>query len=631
MSNRPGTPVVWGETSEAGDIYNMSTAEQQRGWPLSIDAPERQRFNFFFKRTSEQLKHLFKQGVPDWSADVMYQQYDIMRSPVNSLTYIAKAATTGDEPSASPMYWERFGEHGVLPFKTMPSGTNANTLTASGFYSIHQATNRPAAAGSEFCEYLVVGPDATTFGGVTLQIAGCQDGSLAYRTATFGVFTEWQAVPTMDDLDNKLDAIGPQIAAQDNLNAITRTGFYRLGVGPYVNAPARHKNTQPTTPSLEGSLLVVLRDGVNGCDQFIYEREGRNIWQRRGEGLYNPSPLWSPWLLIGNPNKMYINGEHFDVMTKPGIFTTQNNHAGGPPDSNYCKLFVGFSGEDHGGGCSQIASLLNGKLWVRTGAFNTSGFSTWTPWRKIQTAQSTVTTDTNLAIEPGHYTTATTTLHLPVAPGFEAQLLVNATDTLVTQTLTSSGISKLWVRTGRINTGAATWNEWKEFVDGNAHGIHVYNYTTDGEIQHFTAPVTGLYYFSGCAGGGHGTTDHGGNAGECRIKYGYPLQAGDDVEIVIGRGGFRGRGVNPASVDIPPSNTTVQLNGALIMDLVENRWQVAHGLTGGGSIFGNGGFGINRDAYGYGAGAAGGPRPDEWAGSTGYGSLGGHGLMIVEW
>lgn len=138
-------PPVLPAWAEAGDKVQPSNAEIQAGWPLSNVPPSRQRFNWLLNFLANGIRYLTRRGMPDYGADETYMIGDRVIGDDGKTYRSIQDNNTGNTPSASPLWWERWGfgaselstELNKLDYKTSCRvATTANLAALSGLLTI---------------------------------------------------------------------------------------------------------------------------------------------------------------------------------------------------------------------------------------------------------------------------------------------------------------------------------------------------------------------------------------------------------------------------------------------------------------------------------------------------------------
>lgn len=138
-------PPVLPAWAEAGDKVQPSNAEIQAGWPLSNVPPSRQRFNWLQNFLANGVRYLTRRGMPDYGADETYMIGDRVIGDDGKTYRSIQDNNTGNAPSASPLWWERWGfgaselsaELNKLDYKTSCRvATTANLAALSGLLTI---------------------------------------------------------------------------------------------------------------------------------------------------------------------------------------------------------------------------------------------------------------------------------------------------------------------------------------------------------------------------------------------------------------------------------------------------------------------------------------------------------------
>lgn len=102
-------PPVLPPWAEAGDKVQPTNAELQTGWPLSNTPPARQRWNWILNFLANGVRYLTRRGMPDYGADETYMIGDRVIGDDGKTYRSLQDNNTGNAPSASPLWWERWG------------------------------------------------------------------------------------------------------------------------------------------------------------------------------------------------------------------------------------------------------------------------------------------------------------------------------------------------------------------------------------------------------------------------------------------------------------------------------------------------------------------------------------------
>lgn len=102
-------PPVLPAWAESGDKVQPSNAEIQTGWPLSNVPPARQRWNWLLNFLANAVRYLTRRGVPDYGADEVYMTGDRVIGDDGKTYRSIQDTNTGNTPSSSPTWWERWG------------------------------------------------------------------------------------------------------------------------------------------------------------------------------------------------------------------------------------------------------------------------------------------------------------------------------------------------------------------------------------------------------------------------------------------------------------------------------------------------------------------------------------------
>lgn len=102
-------PPVLPPWAEAGDKVQPTNAELQTGWPLSNTPPARQRWNWILNFLANGIRYLTRRGMPDYGADETYMIGDRVIGDDGKTYRSIQDNNTGNAPSASPLWWERWG------------------------------------------------------------------------------------------------------------------------------------------------------------------------------------------------------------------------------------------------------------------------------------------------------------------------------------------------------------------------------------------------------------------------------------------------------------------------------------------------------------------------------------------
>lgn len=138
-------PPVLPPWAEAGDKVQPTNAEIQTGWPLSNTPPARQRWNWILNFLANGIRYLTRRGMPDYGADETYMIGDRVIGDDGKTYRSIQDNNTGNAPSASPLWWERWGfgaselstELNKLDYKTSCRvATTANLAALSGLLTI---------------------------------------------------------------------------------------------------------------------------------------------------------------------------------------------------------------------------------------------------------------------------------------------------------------------------------------------------------------------------------------------------------------------------------------------------------------------------------------------------------------
>lgn len=138
-------PSVLPPWADAGDKVQPTNAEIQTGWPLSNVPPSRQRFNWLLNWLMNGVRYLTRRGMPDYAADETYAIGDRVIGDDGKTYRSIQAANTGNTPSSSPLWWERWGftkaeltaELNNHDYKdSCRVGTTANLAALSGLLTV---------------------------------------------------------------------------------------------------------------------------------------------------------------------------------------------------------------------------------------------------------------------------------------------------------------------------------------------------------------------------------------------------------------------------------------------------------------------------------------------------------------
>lgn len=102
---------TWAEdvTLQPLDLTQPTDPQIKDGFVRTPTPPKRPWFNWFFNRIMSGLQYLTRRGIADWDANEEYLVGDKTVSTVDGKVYQAKDVSIGNEPSASPLKWERWG------------------------------------------------------------------------------------------------------------------------------------------------------------------------------------------------------------------------------------------------------------------------------------------------------------------------------------------------------------------------------------------------------------------------------------------------------------------------------------------------------------------------------------------
>lgn len=138
-------PPVLPPWADAGDKVQPTDQEIQTGWPLSSVPPSRQRFNWLQNFLANGIRYLTRRGVPDYAADETYEIGDRIIGDDGKTYRSLQAANVGNTPSASPLFWERWGfasselsaEFNKTDYKASARvATTANLAALSGLLTV---------------------------------------------------------------------------------------------------------------------------------------------------------------------------------------------------------------------------------------------------------------------------------------------------------------------------------------------------------------------------------------------------------------------------------------------------------------------------------------------------------------
>lgn len=102
-------PPVLPAWAESGDKVTPSNAEIQVGWPLSSIPPSRQRFNWLLNYLANAVRYFSRRGMPDYDAAETYKIGDRVIGDDGKTYRSLQDANTGNTPSSSTLWWERWG------------------------------------------------------------------------------------------------------------------------------------------------------------------------------------------------------------------------------------------------------------------------------------------------------------------------------------------------------------------------------------------------------------------------------------------------------------------------------------------------------------------------------------------